>query len=149
LAALETKSGTPKVLTRSLSHDKMLRLRGIETKNGANVVLSRHVTQLDGAGRRTKATRENGQRWDYQYDEIGQVEDAKKKFPGSGGTIPGHDFQYTYDGIGNRLSAVEGGTGPPPLAPASPTFPMRSINTRPSPRKAGASSSVRLRSPTR
>ncbi|WP_367875382.1 RHS repeat-associated core domain-containing protein [Luteolibacter sp. Populi] len=98
------------VLVREMRRDRMERLRGIETRSGAGTVLARHGYELDKAGRRTRAVGENGQAWDYGYDTLGQVVSGVKSFPG-GGAIPGHEFSYQYDGIGNRTAAVHGGIG--------------------------------------
>jgi len=104
---LATNNGA--VLTRSLYHDRMLRLLGINNSNSGGT-LSRHGYTLDEAGRRVHAVRENGQRWDYGYDSVGQVTSAVKKFPG-GTAMPGHAFSFDFDGIGNRKTATLGGTG--------------------------------------
>ena len=110
LSSLTTKEGTSVILTRTLYHDRMQRLFGIETANASGATLSRHGYTLDAAGRRVHATRENGQRWDYEYDTVGEVTSAVKYFP-DGSDIPGHTFRYGYDGIGNRSSATLGGIG--------------------------------------
>ncbi len=63
-----------------------------------------------------RATRENGQRWDYGYDGVGQVTSGVKKFPGANGAaIPGHSFAYQYDGIGKHFSGTAASF--PPDAP--------------------------------
>ena len=107
-----TSSGTSLILTRTLYHDRMQRLFGIVTANASGTHLSRHGYIFDDVGRRVRATRENGQRWDYGYDDVGQVTSGVKKFPGGDNAvlIPGHAFGYQYDGIGNRTSATHGGT---------------------------------------
>jgi hypothetical protein len=87
----------------------MQRLFGIVTTNASGTHLSRHGYTFDEVGRRLHATRENGQRWDYGYDDVGHVTSGVKKFPGAT-AIPGHSFAYQYDGIGNRTSATQGGT---------------------------------------
>ncbi|MEI6676301.1 MAG: hypothetical protein WCO57_14110, partial [Verrucomicrobiota bacterium] len=104
-----TSSGTSLILTRTLYHDRMQRLFGIVTTNASGTHLSRHGYTFDDVGRRVRATRENGQRWDYGYDDVGQVTSGVKKFPNAT-AIPGHSFAYQYDGIGNRSSATHGGT---------------------------------------
>jgi len=109
LAGLSTVNGATTVLNRTLYHDRMGRLTGIVTANAFGSDLSRHGYQLDTVGRRTRATRENGQRWDYDYDDKGQVISGIKKFPDAT-AIPGHTFSFTYDEIGNRISTVHGGT---------------------------------------
>ncbi|MEI6674935.1 MAG: hypothetical protein WCO57_07135, partial [Verrucomicrobiota bacterium] len=107
-----TSSGTSLILTRTLYHDRMQRLFGIVTANASGTHISRHGYTFDGVGCRVRATRENGQRWDYGYDDVGQVTSGVKKFPGGDNAvpIPGHAFGYQYDGIGNRTSATHGGT---------------------------------------
>jgi RHS repeat-associated protein len=109
LSGLATTRSGNQVVTRTLYHDRMQRLFGIANTNTAGT-LTRHGYTLDGAGRRLHATRENGQRWDYGYDDVGQVTSAVKKFPDAT-AIPGHTFSYTFDGIGNRTTATQGGTG--------------------------------------
>ena len=109
LSSLTTTSGSSTILTRTLYHDRMQRLFGIVTVNASGTHLSRHGYTLDAAGRRIHASRENGQRWDYDYDTVGEVTSAVKKFPNAT-AIPGHAFSYQYDGIGNRTSATHGGT---------------------------------------
>ncbi len=124
-ANLTTTEGSTTILTRTLYFDRMQRLRGIVTANASGTALSRHGYTLDNAGRRKTATRENGQRWDYGYDTLGQVTSALKKFPDGTTPIPGHAFSYVYDGIGNRKSAVQGGTG---MAVAYPEGNTNAIN---------------------
>ena len=55
--------------------------------------------------RRRDGVGENGQRWDYGYDTLGQVTYAVKRFPDEA-AIPGHTFGYNDDGIGDRASAT-------------------------------------------
>ena len=109
LSSLTATSGSSLILTRTLYHDRMQRLFGIVTTNASGTHLSRHGYTFDDVGRRVRATRENGQRWDYGYDDVGQVTSGVKKFPNAT-AIPGHSFAYQYDGIGNRSSATHGGT---------------------------------------
>jgi len=109
LSSLIATSGSSLILTRTLYHDRMQRLFGIVTANASGTHLSRHGYTFDDVGRRVRATRENGQRWDYGYDDVGQVTSGVKKFPNAT-AIPGHSFAYQYDGIGNRTTATHGGT---------------------------------------
>lgn len=110
LAGVVTQVGSTPVMTRTLHHDRMQRLRGIETSNGAGTVLTRFGYSLDSVGRRIRTTRENGQAWNYAYDSRSQVTSGVKSFP-DGSAIPGHSFSYSYDGIGNRTAATHGGAG--------------------------------------
>ncbi|NUN68000.1 hypothetical protein HCU40_25685, partial [Pseudanabaena biceps] len=55
----------------------------------------------------------NKERWSFEYDAINQLTSAKANFDPSGGPwqgkIPGMEFGYSYDQIGNRLSTTQGG----------------------------------------
>ena len=63
----------------------------------------------DAAGQRKKIRREDGSTWTYEYNGKGEVESGVKKFSDNFTYVPGHQFQYAYDGIGNRVSAEVGG----------------------------------------
>lgn len=84
------------------------RLYAMETLDGSGSVLQRHAYKHDRAGRRTKLTREDGAYWDYGYNERGELISGKKKLPG-GAYLGGHQFEYSYDAIGNRDWAKLGG----------------------------------------
>ncbi len=54
---------------------------------------------------------EDGGKWGYGYDPMGQVISGQKK-TAAGADVPGMAFGYAFDGIGNRTSAtVNGRTG--------------------------------------
>jgi len=84
------------------------RLYGIYTKNAAGTTITRHGYTLDAAGRRTKATRENAEYWEYGYNDRGEVTAGKKHLP-NGDLLAGHQFEYEYDTIGNRKFSKSGG----------------------------------------
>lgn len=52
--------------------------------------------------------REGDTRWDYGYDDLGQVTSGVRK-TGNGTAIPGFNFAYDFDEIGNRESATING----------------------------------------
>ena len=54
--------------------------------------------------RRKKDTLGDGSRWEYAYDQLGQLTNAVK-FDVGGATSLNNRFSYTADGIGNVLSA--------------------------------------------
>lgn len=94
--------------SESRSIDLAGRLNGIQTTGAGGAVLSRHGYTYDGAGRRTRATREDGSYWTYGYNDRGELTSGKKHL--SGGTLlAGQQFEYGYDDIGNRTSAKSGG----------------------------------------
>jgi RHS repeat-associated protein len=62
----------------------------------------------NSANQRTKLTREDSRYWDYSYDSLGQVTGATKKLSDAT-PVPGHDYAYTFDDIGNRKTATANG----------------------------------------
>src|SRR6266853_1779499 len=46
--------------------------------------------------------------WTYQYDSLGQVTSGKKYWS-DGTAVPGQQFEYGFDDIGNRTSTKAGG----------------------------------------
>jgi RHS repeat-associated protein len=61
----------------------------------------------DLQGRRKSARREDGTTWQYDYNTRSEVTGAKKRQENSD-LVPGLNFGYNYDGMGNRLSASKG-----------------------------------------
>ncbi|WP_176014921.1 RHS repeat domain-containing protein [Victivallis sp. Marseille-Q1083] len=57
---------------------------------------------------RIKTTLADGSYWDYAYDNYGQVINAVRK--NASGGIAGQSFNYSFDQVGNRLSAFQGTT---------------------------------------
>ncbi len=60
------------------------------------------------ANERTRSTLTNGSYWQYVYDDLGQVSSGKR-YSSTGVPIPGQQFEYTFDDIGNRTQAKAGG----------------------------------------
>jgi YD repeat-containing protein len=63
--------------------------------------VSRHVYELDAEGRRQAVTRQDGRRWEWDYDSRGQVT-AARGLDAAGAARPGLTYAYAYDAIGNR-----------------------------------------------
>ena len=59
---------------------------------------------------RTRVETEDGSYWDYRYDDLGQVISAKRHWK-DGTPVAGQQFEYDFDGIGNRNAARYGGDG--------------------------------------
>jgi hypothetical protein len=72
-------------------------LAGISLTNGYNT-----------ANQRKAMTNADNSYWLYGYDDLGQVTSAKKYWT-NGTAVLGMQFEYTYDDIGNRKTAVSGG----------------------------------------
>jgi RHS repeat-associated protein len=63
---------------------------------------------FDAMNRRQKVTWADGSWWDYGYDGRGEVTSGSRKWSG-GGTVAGQQYGYTFDNIGNRLTATVNG----------------------------------------
>src|SRR6266567_1535278 len=64
--------------------------------------------QYNDANQRKTVTLNNGSYWIYQYDALGQVTSGKKYWA-DGTPVPGQQFEYGFDDIGNRTSTKAGG----------------------------------------
>src|SRR5947208_4086785 len=60
------------------------------------------------ANQRRRVALNDGSFWIYQYDALGQVTSGKKYF-GDNTPVPGQQFEYGFDDIGNRTSTKAGG----------------------------------------
>lgn len=98
------------VLRRDHEWDLLDRLTQVEAvRESDGQVLSRFAYSHDDLNRRTRATLEDGSYWAYgPYDAWGQLEGAAKHDAG-GAPVPGLDFGYTYDDVGNRSSSTRAG----------------------------------------
>ena len=80
--------------SRTYAYDTYHRLTGINLNNVSEVTYT-----LNAKDQRTAASYAVGGAWSYSYDEKSQV---------TGATGNNTTYSYTYDGIGNRLTAAEG-----------------------------------------
>ena len=72
---------------------------------GGTVGVLRDYT-LNDANQRTAVALEDGRRWSFGYDELGQVTSAQKRLSDNTTPLPGYSFGYTFDDIGNRTQTV-------------------------------------------
>ncbi len=95
------EGGTYRMTTTRL-YDTFDRLRKISNlpTTGSEVTALYAYNQ---ANRRTKLTEADGAEWDFTYDYLGQVTNAKKTFVDDT-PVPGMAFEYDFDDIGNRKS---------------------------------------------
>ena len=90
--------------------DDLGRLTSIETRSlteDGNFHQSFDYT-YNHANQRTRVGMADGGYWNYDYDELGQLVSAKKYWR-DGTPVAGQQFEYSFDGIGNRESARYGG----------------------------------------
>jgi RHS repeat-associated protein len=85
-------------------YDRLNRLASVDSVIPAGGPI-RHAYDYNSANQRSRATREDGSYWNYVYDGLGQVASGTK-YGAAGAAIPGHDRAWTYDDIGNRVTAT-------------------------------------------
>ena len=94
----------------SKSYDYLNRLTQIGSTPTASPALT-FTYRYNSAGQRYQTIINSDQptsHWQYQYDSLGQLTSGKKAWWG-GGVIPGQQFEYGFDTIGNRKYARRGG----------------------------------------
>ncbi len=113
LKSQSTTSGTNTILTRSTNLDLLGRTYGViqtapdpDVDNTPRVVTALAHTH-DSRHRRETARRDDGTQWTYGYNDRSEVTAAAKRLANSD-LVPGLEFGYSYDGLGNRLQATRG-----------------------------------------
>ena len=96
-------------MTDTRQYDLLNRLTSISsTPAGANQLPVSFAYQYNDANQRIRATLQDGSYWIYEYDALGQVISGKRYWM-DGSPVPGQQFEYGFDDIGNRSSAKAGG----------------------------------------
>ena len=99
--------GTPRmIITRA--YDSANRLDGITNELPGGPVFSSHDYTYDAAGRRSIADLADNTRWNYGYNDRGEVTSAIHESEESE-PIPGREFAFAFDPIGNRTAATTNG----------------------------------------
>ena len=96
------------VMIRTNQYDALNRLVKTETQDAQQAVLASFAYGLNAAHQRTSVTNADGAYWVYQYDSLGQVTSGRKYWANATPVL-GQQFDYTFDDIGNRQTAVTGG----------------------------------------
>jgi hypothetical protein len=108
------QSGTTR-MTTTKSYDYLNRLTLITNHlTGAGSESPAFAYAHNNANQRTAITNfggtssESPTKWLYSYDSLGQVTSGSKRWS-DGSLVLGQQFEYTFDDIGNRKTAVSGG----------------------------------------
>ena len=102
-------NGTTQRMITTKSYDYLNRLTQIaSTPTGSGAVPVNFNYTYNTANQRTKNTLVDGSYWVYQYDTLGQVTGGTKYFA-DGSLVPGQQFGYQFDDIGNRKQTTAGG----------------------------------------
>ncbi len=95
-------------MTTTRTYDLANRLLKIESFNAQPSTLSSFNYDYNAANQRTLRREADGSYWRYEYDSLGQVISGKKYWS-DGTPVPGQQFEYAFDDIGNRTGTKAGG----------------------------------------
>jgi len=101
------KENTTPRLTTTRKYDKLDRLHEVENLVGGTPEAAADYG-YNNANQRTRVTLADGSYWLYEYDKLGQVQRGAKYFA-DGMPVPGQQFNYSFDDIGNRVETRSGG----------------------------------------
>ncbi len=100
---------TTNMFTTSKTYDQLGRFTHHQSVRASDAaVLSSYGYTYNKQGQRAQAQMTDGSYWDYQYDALGQLSGAAK-FTSAGTILPGYQYNYQYDQIGNRTKVSTGG----------------------------------------
>src|SRR6266516_4651044 len=109
VSQITLKSNTTARMTTTKQYDYLNRLLLISSAPSASSSLPiSYAYGYNDANQRTRVSLNDGSFWVYQYDALGQVPSRKKYF-GDNTPVPGQQFEYGFDDIGNRTSTKAGG----------------------------------------
>lgn len=100
------QSGTTR-LTTTKQYDALNRLTYIGNEAGAGGT-ELCAYDYNDANQRSVVKLADGSYWEYRYDKLGQVVSGRKFFK-DGSPMPGQQFGYDFDDIGNRVSTERDG----------------------------------------
>src|SRR5438094_5615809 len=96
-------------MTTTKQYDYLNRLLSISSSPSSSSSLPiSYAYAYNDANQRTRVGLTDGSFWIYQYDALGQVTSGKKYWA-DGTPVPGQQFEYGFDDIGNRTSTKAGG----------------------------------------
>lgn len=88
--------------------DDLGRVVRVETTSSPTVHVRRDL-DYNPVHQRTGVMHEDGRRWAYDYDELGQVVTGQKRLADNVTPLPGHTFGYDFDSLGNRRETTTQG----------------------------------------
>ncbi len=110
LATTTFNQGEALRLTTTRTSDGLGRLASItNTASGSAGVVSSHAYTYNAQGQRSTATLADGSVWSYGYNANGELTSGHHAWSAGGTAVAGQQFDYAYDGIGNRTSTTTNG----------------------------------------
>ena len=107
---LTFKFGTATRLTTTRSYDLSDRRDGVTNAYGSSQLQTFGVSEFDDLNRRKKITREDNTRWNYGYNDKGEVTAGiREKIVSPNTAVPGWSHAYSFDEAGNRLTTATNG----------------------------------------
>jgi RHS repeat-associated protein len=116
------KDDTAVRLTTAKTYDGLARLKTISSSPSADLARSFNYT-YNQASQRTRVDLADGSYWVYGYDVSGQVTSGVK-YTSTGLAIPGQQFGYGFDNIGNRATETQTGE----LGARTATYTSNNLN---------------------
>ena len=96
-------------MTTTKPYDYLNRLLSISSSPSSSSSLPiSYAYGYNDANQRTRVSLNDGSFWIYQFDALGQVNSGKKYF-NDNTPVPGQQFEYGFDDIGNRKNTKSGG----------------------------------------
>ena len=95
-------------MTTTKTYDFLNRLTSVVSSNAQLPTPVAYSYSYNAANQRALNTTGDGSYWRYEYDALGQVTRGAKFFS-DGNPVPGQQFEYVHDDIGNRTSTKAGG----------------------------------------
>ncbi|MEM9446578.1 MAG: RHS repeat-associated core domain-containing protein [Verrucomicrobiota bacterium] len=99
IKTMTSNNGSSDVLTKTKTFDTISRMSSFSVNSGTLSL----TNDLDALNRRITTNRQDGTYWDYFYNDRNEVVSASQHFSNDE-FMPGRNFSYTYDHIGNRLT---------------------------------------------
>lgn len=106
IASLTLKESTTTIGVGTRTHDNLNRLSSIEWDWPSDDEL--YLYTYNDANQRTEIEWADGSTWGFDYDALGQVTSGKRQWSNDD-FVPGQQFEYTFDEIGNRTQSKMGG----------------------------------------
>ena len=94
-------------MTTVKTYDPLNRLESINAQPVGGEVFG-YSYQYNSANQRVRADLSNGTYWDYEYDDLGQVTNAVRRWVLDDTPVAGLDFGFQFDDIGNRRRTTRG-----------------------------------------
>jgi RHS repeat-associated protein len=96
------------LMATTKSYDYVNRPKTVSSTDASSTVISASAYAHNTASQRTTLTDEGQNHWTYQYDGLGQVTSGWK-YDANNTVLDGHQFNYSFDDIGNRTSTTING----------------------------------------